>query len=109
MLKPRILPRLGLVFGVAAGAVPALSTASAFFCYVPEKPEGPAALRERPHPQAKIVAMMPAGSMVREAKGNSRRKEWVRVLWIADQARQSKVTARGWVIHSQIHGGECED
>ncbi|MCZ8181887.1 MAG: hypothetical protein O9322_02870 [Beijerinckiaceae bacterium] len=109
MPNPRFLHRLAVGFSVAGGTLLAISTASAFFCYVPEKPEGPVALRERPDPQAKIVAMMPPGGMVREVKGNSRHKEWVQVLWIADQAQQKKVTGRGWVVHSQIHGGECED
>jgi hypothetical protein len=108
MLSSTHLHRLALGFGVAGATLLAVSTASAFFCYVPETPNSPVALRDKPDAQAKIVARLTPGTMVREATGKSQHKEWVRVLWYKSQG-DAKPAARGWVVHTEIHGGECED
>jgi hypothetical protein len=108
MLTSTDLHRLALGFSVVGATLLAVSTASAFFCYVPETPNGPIALREKPDAQAKIVAQMPPGTMVRKMSGKSEHKEWVRVFWIKEQG-DKKPSGRGWVVHQQIHGGECED
>jgi hypothetical protein len=85
-----------------------VSGASAFYCYVPEKPESPVALREKPDDGAKLVLRMPPGSMVRSTKGVRERNGWVHVLWYQSQASK-KEAGKGWVRHDLIYGGECED
>lgn len=108
MLTSAHLHRLALGFGVAGATLLAVSTASAFFCYVPETPNSPVPLREKPDARAKIIAQLTPGTMVRETTGKSQHKEWVRVLWYKSQA-DAKPAARGWVVSTEIHGGECAD
>jgi hypothetical protein len=83
-------------------------SASAFYCYVPEKPGGPIPLRERPNDTAKVVALMPPGGMVRLIPSRRQPEGWVQVRW-QRQAQSRKFDARGWARHTEIHGGECED
>lgn len=103
----------GIRTGTLAGCLIALgllttSGASAFYCYVPEKPESPVALREKPDDGARLVLRMPPGSMVRSVKGARERGGWVHVLWFPAQASR-KEGGKGWVRHDLIYGGECED
>lgn len=107
------MAKIGFRFKTAAACALALvlltaSEASAFLCYVPEKPESPVALHEKPDVRSKIILRMPPGSMVRQAKGASDRNGWVHVLWYPGQASK-KEAGKGWVRHDLIYGGECED
>jgi hypothetical protein len=100
-------------FKAAAAAIMALglfsvSEAAAFYCYVPEKPESPVALREKPSDTAKLVVRMPPGSMIRSTNGVRERNGWVHVSWYAEQLSK-KVGGKGWVRHDLVYGGECED
>lgn len=81
---------------------------AAFYCYVPEKPGSPFALRERPSAQARIVGLMEPGHMMRSVARTRERNGWALVDWFKDQSSK-KPLGRGWVYIEEIHGGECED
>lgn len=107
------MARTGFRFKTAAACILALgllaaSEAAAFYCHVPERPESPVALREKPDDGSRLVLTMPPGSMVRAVKGARERNGWVHVLWYPGQASK-KEAGKGWVRHDLIYGGECED
>ncbi len=105
----RIAMSRPLLFAAALGAaVFSTAPASAFYCYVPEKPGGPIPLRERPNDKAKVVVMMPPGGMVRLVPSRRSPEDWVQVRW-EREAQSGKYNARGWTRRLDIHGGECED
>lgn len=84
------------------------SPAWAFYCYVPEKPEGFVPLRDRPSVNAKIIQRMENGSMVRSVPSVKERDGWVYVNWYKSQLSK-RPDGRGWTMRREIHGGECED
>lgn len=107
MMPASFRSRLAAI-AILAGAAAAASPAAAFYCYIPSSVPAPVALREKPDANAKVLAMMPGASMVREANGKSRHKEWVKVSWYPrDSDRKAKFT--GWTVFEQIYGGECAD
>lgn len=105
MIRPSArLACLGLLAGTLFAATPA----QAFFCYISGEHKGTVPLHEKPDAKSKILAQMTPSSMVREARGKSRSKDWVRVQWYSDQA-DAKARFVGWTVFSTLPLGECED
>ncbi len=86
----------------------AAPAAQAFNCYIPERPESPAALHEKPDPKSKIIARMPPGGMIKQVRNSPDRGGWVHVQWNPRSEDKSK-PKRGWVVLDHVYGGECED
>ncbi|HRE20368.1 MAG TPA: hypothetical protein PKW21_04965 [Rhabdaerophilum sp.] len=86
----------------------AMPTAQAFNCYIPERPESPAALHEKPDPKSKVIARMAPGGMIKQVRNSPDRNGWVHVQWNPRSEDKSK-PKRGWVVLDHVYGGECED
>jgi SH3-like domain-containing protein len=99
---------LRAAFAAMALATISAAPASAFYCYVPEKPDGPIALRERPDDASRIVARMEPGGMVRMVVNRREPEGWVQVRW-QREALSRRFDATGWARRDQIRGGECAD
>lgn len=101
--RPKAFAASALTLGLVAA-----TEAPAFYCYVPQHPESPVALYEKPNDKSKVVLRMPPGSMIRSTDSIRERNGWVHVRWYKDQSA-AKPGGKGWVVHEKVHGGECED
>lgn len=115
-MRAAVRPLFILVFAIAAhGVAGSMAVARAdaggsyLQCYIPQKPEGPVALRATPSAKGKVVTMMPAGSRVSNVPKVKERGEWIYVTWFWDDPARKNERARGWVNRAEIHGGECAD
>lgn len=92
---------------LSAGAVIIASEAMAFNCSLPEGPDAPYSLYEKPSDKSKVLAIMPAGGRIRLPKEIRDKGGFTYVIWVpADPKIKRRL---GWVDRLKTHGGECED